>query len=94
MHEGKLSGSYVGGKGTRRTYRYEANYQRAGDTLCYSSKIWCESNLRAEPRGTISDIGAGQSEVVLRRHIHTSIARLANIDAKLQFGVSRAKSGA
>ena len=84
MDVGKLSGSYVGGRAIRRTYRYEGSYQRDGNGLCYSSKVWCEGNLRAEPCGTISNAEAAQDDVLIRRQIHASIQRLANIDSRSQ----------
>ncbi|HTP95890.1 MAG TPA: hypothetical protein VMK05_08550 [Burkholderiales bacterium] len=92
MNAGKLSGSFVGGKATRRTYRYEASYQREGNALSYSSRVWCEGSLRAEPHGTIRSPGSDQNDDLIRRQIRASIERLSNMDSRLTFA-RRRKAG-
>ena len=81
MNEGKLSGSYVGGKGTKHTYRYEADYQLDGSALCYSARVWCDNKLQSQPRGTLDNVSPTENEAAIRRGIHSVIDRLTHTDA-------------
>lgn len=85
MDQGRLSGSYFGGKRVARTYRYEAHYRREGDRLRYLSTIWCEGDVRAQSQGVADERPSGEAgdEAAIRSQIQASIDRLVDGDARL-----------